>query len=544
MKSKISQFLLIFCGLIQAGLSAYPAPPNAVKSETFSLGIDGASVPVMKYMDYHYAHFSFTGSIKLVVTVPDAIRGFTISPRSLGIQGTASGNTLGFTLDQVSDTNRTPDYLVVQINGLGKLVLLGDLPETNPPDPRGAGVFNVLDKPYSADATGMQSSQDAIQRAIDDASKAGGGTVYVPLGLYRVKENLTLKDRVDFYLAPGSVLKAISDRNQYGPDIEPVLLITGKNVTVRGRGEVDASGLTLMKPNPGMTSGSTEHPRRRIIRSDGARDLAIRGIVAKDATGWSLELANSDRLLVQNVKVLNHKDVKYKIENDGIDIVLSSHALVNQCFVMTIDDAMCSKARGKGGMSDVRFTNNVLYGWSAGIKAGMQAESDMKNILFRNNDVVHARRGIGVDTRTGTSPITGVVFADTRVEETEPTIAGGDYCVDFLSQTGPIRDITISNLDCLPKKGLNFSGSHEIKNIEFIGLVINGKRILAQESAPVSKGKDVDLGLVFSPAAGLTGRKSAPDILGREVYGIFDVTGRKQEEGKAGSGRYLIRPGP
>lgn len=55
------------------------------------------------------------------------------------------------------------------------------------PIPRRNGPqIDVTAAPYHADATGKTDSTAAIQRALDDAAKAGGGIVYLPAGMYRV----------------------------------------------------------------------------------------------------------------------------------------------------------------------------------------------------------------------------------------------------------------------------------------------------------------------------------------------------------------------
>lgn len=480
-----------------AQLTLYPTPANAVTSDVFSLSIDGTPVPVMKYKDYHYAHFGFEGAIKVTVTVGETITSRQIRPNSLGVASQVTGGVnLSFKLTQAPDTNSTPSYTVLQINDLEKLVLLGDPLETNVPAPKGKGVFNVLD--YGADATGATYTQPAFQSAIDVASEFGTptnpGIVYVPSGVYQVRENLRLKDNVDFYLAPGSVLKADTDVGNYSVSnntIGPVLQVKdASNVMIRGRGEVDASGVELMGlfsvRAPVFLEQSQAHPRRRIIQTDNARNLKMEGIIAKDATGWSIDAVRSDGVVVQNTKVLNHKDINWKIQNDGINMTSSSKALVNQSFVITIDDAMCSKARHSevGSMDNVEFSNNVLWTWSAGVKTGMQNDHPMNHVVFRNIDVVHARRAIAMDTKTSREigqsiPTEGVLFRDIRVDELNGhwSISNHD-AVEFLLEDAPVNNVVIENLSLPEKRPIRTGPNFAANNVAFYNLRMGGELIL------------------------------------------------------------------
>lgn len=487
-------FFLIILGLsinvIAANtLDIYPAPPNAIKSEMFSITVDGKTANVIDYMDYHYMHIGFDANISITVTANENINTYKISPLSLGVKATVNNNQLTFGLSQYGSDDETPRYLVVQINNLEKLVILGDLPEKTPPTINSTGVYNVTDAPYSADSTGVVFAQTAIQQAIDDASNAGGGIVYVPYGLYSIKENLSLKSNVELYLAPGSVLKAIDIRSQYvqSSTLPPALIIhNANNAKITGRGEIDGSGFKLMSPPAGFTSQSVEHPRRRVVQLDYSTNIELNGIIVKDATGWTVELMRSENLIVQNLKVLNHKDIRYKIENDGINAVSSSNAIVNQCFVMTIDDAFCSKARYTD-MDNCVFSNNVSYNWSGGVKAGMQSVGDMTNILFRNCDVIHCRRGVAIDTREGLKPINNIEFRDIRVEETEGTVSGNPFCVEFESKLATISDIKIIRLTCLDNNKMRFRGEYKISNIIFEDLRIKDKLICSEAQLNITK---------------------------------------------------------
>src|SRR5690606_21965304 len=59
----------------------------------------------------------------------------------------------------------------------------GQEPPANVPGP----VVDVTDPPYGADPSGEEDATAAIQRALDDVGAAGGGTVHLPAGTYRVE---------------------------------------------------------------------------------------------------------------------------------------------------------------------------------------------------------------------------------------------------------------------------------------------------------------------------------------------------------------------
>jgi polygalacturonase len=496
--------LIIGLNISHAQVSNYPTPPNAVNSAIFQLSSNGQNIPVFKYMDYHYAHFSLSGTANFTVTASGNISSSKISPLSLGIAGTAAGNQLNFALSQIANNDQTPLYLVIQINTLEKLVLLADRPEIGAPASSGTGIYNVTSAPYNADNTGVNYTQPAIQQAIDAASAAGGGTVYVPAGIYKIKENLSVKSNVTLYLAPGSVLKAIDIRSEYSQTAElppAVIIATGaSNAGIKGRGQIDASGFKLMNPPTGFTRQTVEHPRRRIVQIDATENITFDGIMLKDASGWSMDLRSSTNVVCQNIKVLNHKDYSRKIENDGIDMTSSSNSKVNQCFVITIDDAMCAKAR-YGNMDKVEFSNNVVYTSAAGVKAGMQSVGNMSNIVFRNNDVVFSYRGIGIDTKEGTLPIAGVLFKDIRVEQSN------DHCVDFMAANAPINNINLVNCNCLDNNEIRFYGAFSVNNVAFEGLILEGNPINSNADASSNAVITNDIGATYTFGNILPGTK-------------------------------------
>ena len=532
--------ILTLQSFLKAELVVYLDPTNAVTSSVYSLTVEGTPVQVRDYMDYHYAQFAFEGTAELTIEASEDINSFRISPLSLELEGQASGKELKFSMSQVSGADCTPRHLVIKINNLEELIILTDPIETDAPESGGPGIFNVVSD-FNADNTGASQTQPAIQAAIDAASSYGTasrkGVVYVPAGLYMIHESLQVKSYVDLYLAPGAVLKSDENEDHYDTSdgtIEPALSIDNANdVIIRGRGEVDASGLALMDPVGGqLTNQSPDHPRRRNIRARYSNNVTIKDIIAKDATGWSVEMLLSDNVNIQNIKVLNHRNVWYKIQNDGINNVSCDDMTVNQCFVITIDDAQCFKARypEDGPMENGLFSNCVLWNQSAGIKCGMQNDHEMKNVEFRNIDIVHCRRAIAFDTKTGEppAPITGAVFYDIRCEELEGNFSiPNTYVTEFYTQTAPVSNITISNFTCNDTAPIKFYGNYSVSNVTFNNLVVNGKPITRESDINIIKEIPVS-NLVFNsgPAVELeasNGHEMSPFM----VKAIFteDVTG-------------------
>jgi len=57
--------------------------------------------------------------------------------------------------------------------------------------------FNVKNSPYDAKGDGVTDDAQAIQSALDAASSAGGGTVFLPPGIYKVSTHLSVPSGVE-----------------------------------------------------------------------------------------------------------------------------------------------------------------------------------------------------------------------------------------------------------------------------------------------------------------------------------------------------------
>ena len=120
---------------------------------------------------------------------------------------------------------------------------------------------------YGAAGDGVTKDTKAIQSAIDEAARAGGGTVRVGNGTY-LTGSIFLRSGVDLFL-DGATLKGSPDRGDYNAvDVCPqnwsskaesasgahlLLCIEQTNVTVRGTGRIDGNCTAFLLGPDGKT---------------------------------------------------------------------------------------------------------------------------------------------------------------------------------------------------------------------------------------------------------------------------------------------------
>lgn len=306
-------------------------------SATYRLEVAGKSMPIVEYTDqYDYTQFTLDiEEVEAKLTLPGAlIESFTVSPQKLGVVGRLEANILHFKILK-------GQYLIVKLNSKRALVIAADSADKHKPASRGHGIFNVLDEPYAADSGGAALSTQAIQRAINDASKYNKGIVYVPKGIYRIG-NLELKSNLNLFLEPGAVLLFSPLREDHSVDarkfsqnrdITRWIYTSGgaKNIKIFGSGTLDGNGqLTTRKINLG----------NHILSILGATNVEINGPIIRDSGAWAILPARSVNVRLKNLKIFNRFDMG---ENDGIDVIESQNIRITHVIGIGLDDPFSTK---------------------------------------------------------------------------------------------------------------------------------------------------------------------------------------------------------
>lgn len=132
------------------------------------------------------------------------------------------------------------------------------------PQPACTSVFiDVMSAPYTALGNGVADDTLTIQRALSAVGAAGGGTVYLPQGIYKVTAPLTVPDGVELRGPVGTskvregrgicTLASYHGHNTVNPLTDPALITLGNHAGVRGFSIVHPLQLfdvTQIKPYP------------------------------------------------------------------------------------------------------------------------------------------------------------------------------------------------------------------------------------------------------------------------------------------------------
>lgn len=246
-------------------------------------------------------------------------------------------------------------------------------------------VFDVAQ--FGAAGDGNTLATTAVNKAIDAAAAAGGGTVYFPAGTY-LCGSIHLKSNVALYLDQGSNILAASDPaaydtaepnawdkfQDYGHSHFHNALIWGENlenISILGPGRIWGKGL-IRNAGPRPGGGGADQPNAaepRHLPGDKAISLKLcHNVTIRDVSilmgGWFGILANGvDNFTIDNVKIDTNRD--------GMDIISCHNVRISNAYVNSpFDDGICLKSDYALGYlrsdENITITNSQVSGYDVG----------------------------------------------------------------------------------------------------------------------------------------------------------------------------------
>lgn len=362
--------------------------------------------------------------------------------------------------------------------------------------------FNVLD--YGAKNDGTGHPEEGINAAIQAAKAVGGGTVYIPAGLY-ICGPIKLVSNLKLYIEAGATLKFLAQnlpfmksRNQGVECLTPIPLIGGENlenVTITGRGTVTTNNAEWMKLKP-RSSGSAAGPywakllesleiktpateeeyekaapelRPAVILVKDSKNIIIEGIHVIGSAMWPIHILYSENVVVQNVIVETYPGVY----TGGIYLDSSSYVRISNCFIETGDDGIVIKSgKDADGLhvnrptEHVTITNCTVRGAHGAVAIGSEIAGGIRNIVASNIVCDGTQIGVRIKSRRGRGGyVEDVRFNNWTMENVGQAIS----ITNFYRMTGEVTpsDSSISNR------------TPRFRNIAISNMTINNARVVA-----------------------------------------------------------------
>jgi hypothetical protein len=266
------------------------------------------------------------------------------------------------------------------------------------------------------------------------------------------------------------------------------------NTSILGRGVLDGNGAAVRNPSAASgNTGATGAALINLVKIDASSNITIDGIVARDSSFWNTLIYKSDKVTIQNYKVINQRPTTTTYnQTDGVDFDSSTNGSLYNAFLYTGDDNMAVKDEldANMNMNGVVHQHVVLYSNSGGCKIGTKTGGTvMDGIVFKDIDVVKAGRAMAIDGYD-TAVIQNTVYQDIRVE------AADSMLIDIEEDNPPTwrtaanttvtHNTSYTNVTSAVDKTVNLHGKSATVNIDgvhFNALTVLGTHVTNSSGA-------------------------------------------------------------
>ncbi|MBD0724244.1 exo-poly-alpha-D-galacturonosidase [Flavobacterium sp. L1I52] len=280
---------------------------------------------------------------------------------------------------------------------------------------------------FGAVNDGVTLSTKSIQKAIDECSKNGGGTVTFKPGKYLIG-SLFIKEGVHFNVPENVTLLGSENIADY-PEIDtrvagiemkwPAALINvldQKNITLDGEGTIDGQGKVFWdyywnlrkeyeaKNLRWIVDYDAKRPRTILISN--SKNVFLKNLNIQKAGFWTVQVLYSEYVTVDGIKIRNNIG-GHGPSTDGVDIDSSRWILVQNCDIDCNDDNFCLKAgRDWDGLrvnkpTEYVVVRNCIARQGAGLfTVGSETSGSIRHVYASNIQGFGTKNGLNIKSAT------------------------------------------------------------------------------------------------------------------------------------------------
>ncbi|WP_271766552.1 glycoside hydrolase family 28 protein [Aquimarina algiphila] len=396
--------------------------------------------------------------------------------------------------------------------------------------------YNVLD--FGAKGDGIQKDTQAVQSAIDAATKNGGGKVVIPAGKTVVIGTIFLKDFVTLYVENGAVLLGSPDIEDYSdkthknmyknePHMDRCLIFANeaKSIAIEGYGTIDGNGY------PKNFTNKTGRPM--LIRFMNSNDIHVRDITIINPAAWTSAFLYCNEITVDGIRI--HSRVNHN--GDGLDFDGCSNVRVVNSSFNTSDDSICLQASQPNiPCKNIVVTNCTFESKWAGMRIGLLSRGDFESVTVSNCTFSNIDdSGLKIQMNEG-GEMKNMVFSNLVMKNVPRpifmTFAQQKACVDAPEEMYPMksmhdfifRGMVVDNTELDKNSAIFITGitGHYIENVllEDIQMTIAGGGTLQDAQKANIKEYTLDVLDGWWPEFHLVGTLPSYGIYARHIKGL------------------------
>jgi len=316
--------------------------------------------------------------------------------------------------------------------------------------------FNIKD--FGAIGNGEFNNAAAINKAIEECSKNGGGQVIIPAGLW-LTGPVKLMNNVDLHLETGAIVSFSRNHDDYeiikpsgGSYIceSPISGYNLTNIAITGDGIFEGSGDTW---RPVKKAKMTESQWKDLTKSGGVVDkqnniwwpslqamnaesylagqkknemtkadfenvkdflrpnmlqlynctnVFLDGFTLRNSPKFHLYANRCKEMVIRNVKVMTDW---WAQNGDGLDISACKNVLMYGCTVNAGDDGICMKSstvkNEQYALENIVITGCVVYHAHGGFVIGSNTDGGMRNVFVKDCSFIGTETGLRFKSNIG-----------------------------------------------------------------------------------------------------------------------------------------------
>lgn len=371
---------------------------------------------------------------------------------------------------------------------------------------------------YGARGDRSKPATEAIAKAMADAVKAGGGTIYFPAGDY-LTGPIHLKSNITLFIDAGATLYFSDNFDDYLPmvpsrwegndviNFSPLIYAyEAENIAIVGRGVIDGQGpkwwdyfYKVYKDKTLRSKWQEEFARQNtksilpddptlmergflrppFIQPMYCKNVRIEGITIRNSPFWTVNPEFCENVTITGVTINNPPSPN----TDGINPESCKYVHISDCHISVGDDCITIKSgRDKAGRAQAApaenytITNCTMLSGHGGVVIGSEMSGGVKKITISNCVFDGTDRGIRIKTTRGRGGVVedirvdNIIMKDIRREAIVLNMFYQKSDPEPVSERTPqFRNIHFSNITAHAKQALRIIGVDEmpVKNVTF-----------------------------------------------------------------------------